>query len=119
MNVARLAEEAGAIVRSRKPAIVDDPLEHVAAAKFEFCRAHAAERRPVVRAEIDAAYVETADVRLAVVDMAVPEPQRPVRIAVDAAAESRIAGCDARVDDGLRADLCDRALQLDIPPVDR
>ena len=45
LNVARLAEQAGAIVRPRKPAIVDDPLEHVAAAKFEVCRAHAAERR--------------------------------------------------------------------------
>src|ERR1051326_4507118 len=45
--------------------------------------------------------------------------QRAGRIAVDAAAENRVSAGNAVVDDSLRADRRDRALQLDVPPIER
>ena len=105
LHAARFAEQAGTIVRRRKPAIVDDPAQNVAAAKSEACRAQAAEAHGIVRASVNPADLQAADVRLAIIDMAVAEPQRAVRIAVDATAKNGIPAGDAAVDDGLRADL--------------
>ena len=38
---------------------------------------------------------------------------------MDAVAENRVARCNAGIDDSLRTDFCDGAIQLDVPPVDR
>ena len=105
LHAAGGAEQAGTIVRRRKSPIVHDPAQNVGAAKFEVCRAQAAQADGIVGASVNSADLQAADVRLAIIDIAVAEPQRAVRIAVDAAAKNGIAAGDAAVDDGLRADL--------------
>ena len=55
-----------------------------------------------------------ADVRLTIIDIAVTQPQRAVRIAVDAAAKYGVPAGDAAVDDGLSPDSGDGALQLSV-----
>src|SRR5206468_3787791 len=119
LHAAGGAEQAGTIVRSREPPIIHDPAQNVGAAKIEIYRAEAAQAHGIVGASVDPADLQAADVRLAVIDIAVAEPQRAVRIAVDTAAKYGIAAGDAAIDDGLRADLRDGALQRDVPPVDR
>src|SRR6266404_7443832 len=118
LHAARSTEQARTIVGRRKAAIVDDPAQNVATAKFEICRTQAPQGHRIVSTPVDSTHHTAAKVRLPIIDIAVAQPERTVWIAVDAATENGISACNAAVDDGLRADLRDGAFQLDVPPVD-
>src|SRR5690349_15600339 len=65
------AEQARAIVRGRKSAIVHDPAQDVGAAKLEACRPEATQRQCIIGPAIDPADLQATKVRLAIIDISV------------------------------------------------
>lgn len=61
LNAARRSEQAGTIVRRGEAAIVDDPMQDVAAAEFDACRAEPTKARGIIRGAVDPASPDAAD----------------------------------------------------------